>query len=67
MLCLAGTREEGLKGHVRPDAHQWLGPVAGTVGPGAQRELVAEAKTNEKVLKAKVHATLRSSYSSYYR
>ncbi|GKQ41910.1 Tn3 family transposase [Streptomyces sp. A012304] len=37
------------------------------VGEKTLRELVAEAKTNEKVLKAKVHTTLRSSYSSYYR
>lgn len=31
------------------------------------RELVAEAKANEKVFKAKVRTTLRSSCSSYYR
>ncbi|MER5218253.1 Tn3 family transposase [Streptomyces sp. NPDC002838] len=37
------------------------------VGEKTLLELVAEAKTNEKVLKAKVHTTLRSSYSSYYR
>ncbi|MEU9651341.1 hypothetical protein AB0E00_20825 [Streptomyces sp. NPDC048110] len=28
---------------------------------------MAEAKANEKVFKAKVRTTLRSSYSSYYR
>ncbi|MEK8168806.1 DUF4158 domain-containing protein [Streptomyces sp. M19] len=31
------------------------------------RDLVAEAKANEKVFKAKVRTTLRSSYSAYYR
>jgi hypothetical protein len=30
------------------------------------KDLVAEAKANEKVLKAKVRTTLRSSHSSYY-
>ncbi|MFE5539419.1 hypothetical protein ACFQ78_27215 [Streptomyces sp. NPDC056519] len=37
------------------------------VGEKTLRELVAEAKVNEKVFKAKVRTTLRSSYSSYYR
>lgn len=37
------------------------------VGEMTLRELVAEAKANEKVFKAKVRTTLRSSYSSYYR
>ncbi|WP_220213237.1 DUF4158 domain-containing protein [Streptomyces shenzhenensis] len=37
------------------------------VGEKTLRELVAEAKANEKVFKAKVRTTLRSSYSSYYR
>ncbi|WP_223865416.1 hypothetical protein [Streptomyces sp. 5-10] len=37
------------------------------VGEKTLRELVAEAKTNEKVFRAKVRTTLRSSYSSYYR
>lgn len=37
------------------------------VGERTLRELVAEAKANEKVFKAKVRTTLRSSYSSYYR
>jgi hypothetical protein len=36
------------------------------VGEKTLRELVAEAKANEK-FKAKVRTTLRSSYSSYYR
>lgn len=37
------------------------------VGEKTLRELVAEAKANEKAFKAKVRTTLRSSYSSYYR
>ncbi|MGW7260688.1 Tn3 family transposase [Streptomyces sp. NPDC054834] len=37
------------------------------VGEKTLRDLVAEAKVNEKVFKAKVRTTLRSSYSSYYR
>ncbi len=37
------------------------------VGEKTLRELVAEAKANEKVFKTKVRTTLRSSYSSYYR
>ncbi|MFD9475462.1 MULTISPECIES: hypothetical protein [Streptomyces] len=37
------------------------------VGERKLRELVAEAKANEKVFKAKVRTTLRSSYSSCYR
>ncbi|MFE5560211.1 Tn3 family transposase [Streptomyces sp. NPDC056544] len=37
------------------------------VGEKTLRELVAEAKATEKVFKAKVRTTLRSSYSSYYR
>ncbi|WP_435851446.1 hypothetical protein [Streptomyces mirabilis] len=37
------------------------------VGENTLRDLVAEAKANEKVFKAKVRTTLRSSYSSYYR
>ncbi|MBT2445369.1 Tn3 family transposase [Streptomyces sp. ISL-36] len=37
------------------------------VGERTLRDLVAEAKANEKVFKAKVRTTLRSSYSSYYR
>ncbi|MFD0574591.1 DUF4158 domain-containing protein [Kitasatospora gansuensis] len=37
------------------------------VGERTLRELVAEAKANEKVFKAKVRTTLRSSYGSYYR
>ncbi|EXU66496.1 transposase [Streptomyces sp. PRh5] len=37
------------------------------VGEKTLRDLVAEAKANEKVFKAKVCTTLRSSYSSYYR
>ncbi|MFJ7588498.1 hypothetical protein ACIQZO_14150 [Streptomyces sp. NPDC097617] len=37
------------------------------VGERTLRELVAEAKANEKVFKAKVRTTLRSSCSSYYR
>ncbi len=37
------------------------------VGERTLRELAAEAKANEKVFKAKVRTTLRSSYSSYYR
>ncbi|MGW3661481.1 Tn3 family transposase, partial [Streptomyces sp. NPDC005151] len=37
------------------------------VGEKTLRELVAEAKANEKVFKAQVRTTLRSSYSSYYR
>ncbi|MFE2442277.1 DUF4158 domain-containing protein [Streptomyces sp. NPDC059426] len=37
------------------------------VGEKTLRELVAEAKANEKVFKAKVRTTLRCSYSSYYR
>ncbi|MEV7436932.1 Tn3 family transposase [Streptomyces griseoviridis] len=37
------------------------------VGEKTLRDLVAEAKANEKVFKAKVRTTLRSSYSSYYR
>ncbi len=37
------------------------------VGEKTLRELVAEAKANEKVFKAKVRTTLRSSYTSYYR
>lgn len=37
------------------------------VGEKTLRELVAEAKANEKVFKAKVRTTLRFSYSSYYR
>jgi hypothetical protein len=37
------------------------------VGEKTLRELVAEAKANEKVFKAKVRTTLRSSYGSYYR
>ncbi|WP_406163787.1 hypothetical protein OG298_43505 (plasmid) [Streptomyces sp. NBC_01005] len=37
------------------------------VGEKTLREPVAEAKANEKVFKAKVRTTLRSSYSSYYR
>ncbi|QES17722.1 Tn3 family transposase [Streptomyces venezuelae] len=37
------------------------------VGEKMLRDLVAEAKANEKVFKAKVRTTLRSSYSSYYR
>ncbi|OKK14777.1 hypothetical protein AMK16_30030 [Streptomyces sp. CB00455] len=37
------------------------------VGEKTLRELVAEAKANAKVFKAKVRTTLRSSYSSYYR
>ncbi|WP_221765810.1 Tn3 family transposase [Streptomyces sp. WAC 06783] len=37
------------------------------VGEKTLRELVAEMKANEKVFKAKVRATLRSAYSSYYR
>jgi hypothetical protein len=37
------------------------------VGEKTLRDLVAEAKANEKVFKAKVRTTLRSSYSNYYR
>ncbi|MFF9570430.1 Tn3 family transposase [Streptomyces sp. NPDC014685] len=37
------------------------------VGEKTLRDLVAEAKANEKVFKAKVRTMLRSSYSSYYR
>ncbi|MFC9759587.1 DUF4158 domain-containing protein [Streptomyces sp. NPDC056921] len=37
------------------------------VGEKTLRDLVAEAKADEKVFKAKVRTTLRSSYSSYYR
>ncbi|MEO3843928.1 MULTISPECIES: hypothetical protein [unclassified Streptomyces] len=37
------------------------------VGEKTLRDLVGEAKANEKVFKAKVRTTLRSSYSSYYR
>ncbi|MEV6332936.1 hypothetical protein [Streptomyces sp. NPDC051909] len=37
------------------------------VGEKTLRDLVAEAKASEKVFKAKVRTTLRSSYSSYYR
>ncbi|MCM2416572.1 DUF4158 domain-containing protein [Streptomyces sp. RKAG293] len=37
------------------------------VGEKTLRELMAEAKANEKVFKAKVRTTLRSSCSSYYR
>ncbi|MFE1935460.1 Tn3 family transposase [Streptomyces sp. NPDC059474] len=37
------------------------------VGEKTLRDLVAEAKANQKVFKAKVRTTLRSSYSSYYR
>ncbi|MET8828122.1 Tn3 family transposase [Streptomyces sp. NPDC004610] len=37
------------------------------VGEKTLRDLVAEAKANEKVFKARVRTTLRSSYSSYYR
>ncbi|MFF4551306.1 hypothetical protein ACFY1J_45475 [Streptomyces sp. NPDC001406] len=37
------------------------------VGQKTLRDLVAEAKANDKVFKAKVRTTLRSSYSSYYR
>jgi hypothetical protein len=37
------------------------------VGEKTLRELVAEAKANEKVFKAKVRTTLRSSYNSYCR
>ncbi|MET7931065.1 Tn3 family transposase [Streptomyces sp. NPDC005349] len=37
------------------------------VGEKTLKALVAEAKANEKVFKAKVRTTLRSSYSSYYR
>ncbi|MER6540086.1 hypothetical protein ABT215_41250 [Streptomyces sp900105755] len=37
------------------------------VGEKTLRDLVAEAKANEKAFKAKVRTTLRSSYSSYYR
>ncbi len=37
------------------------------VGEKTLWDLVAEAKANEKVFKAKVRTTLRSSYSSYYR
>jgi len=37
------------------------------VGEKTLRDLVAEAKANEKSFKAKVRTTLRSSYSSYYR
>jgi hypothetical protein len=50
----------------KPDEiiHKALYPV---VGEKTLRELVAEAKANEKVFKAKVRTTLRSSYSSYYR
>ena len=50
----------------RPDeiVRRALYPV---VGEKTLRELVAEAKANEKVFKAKVRTTLRSSYSSYYR
>ncbi|MFI0770838.1 Tn3 family transposase [Streptomyces sp. NPDC021218] len=37
------------------------------VGEKTLRDLVAEAKANQKVFKAKIRTTLRSSYSSYYR
>ncbi|MFI1422070.1 Tn3 family transposase [Streptomyces sp. NPDC020731] len=37
------------------------------VGEKTLRDLVAEAKANEKVFKARVRTTLRSSCSSYYR
>jgi hypothetical protein len=37
------------------------------VGEKTLRDLVAEAKANEKAFKAKVRTTLRSSYGSYYR
>ncbi|TYB62046.1 Tn3 family transposase [Microbispora tritici] len=37
------------------------------VGEKTLRDLVAQAKVNEKAFKAKVRTTLRSSYSSYYR
>ncbi|WP_431998531.1 Tn3 family transposase [Streptomyces fungicidicus] len=37
------------------------------VGEKTLRDLIAEAKANEKAFKAKVRTTLRSSYSSYYR
>ncbi|MER5201478.1 hypothetical protein ACWD3J_49520 [Streptomyces sp. NPDC002755] len=44
--------------------HAVLCPV---VSEKTLRDLVAEAKANEKAFKAKVRTTLRSSYSSYYR
>jgi hypothetical protein len=37
------------------------------LGEKTLKDLVAEAKANEKVFKAKERTTLRSSYSSYYR
>ncbi|MGX1114871.1 TnpA family transposase [Streptomyces ambofaciens] len=37
------------------------------VGEKTLRDLVSEAKANDKAFKAKVRTTLRSSYSSYYR
>jgi hypothetical protein len=37
------------------------------VGEKTLKDLVAEAKANEKVFKAKVRTTLRASYSTYYR
>ncbi|EST36750.1 hypothetical protein [Streptomyces roseochromogenus] len=37
------------------------------VGEKTLRDLVAEAKANQKVFKAKVRTTLRSSYSNYFR
>ena len=37
------------------------------VGEKTLRDLVAEAKANEKVFQAQVRTILRSSYSSYYR
>lgn len=37
------------------------------VGKKTLRELVREAKTNERVFQARVRTVLRSSYSSYYR
>jgi hypothetical protein len=37
------------------------------VGEKTLKDLVSEGKANEKVFKAMVRTTLRSSYSSYYR
>jgi hypothetical protein len=41
------------------------GPCSRWSSEKTLRELVAEVKANEKLFKAKVRTTLRSSYSSY--
>jgi hypothetical protein len=65
-VCVRSGRRKTWYAAGKPDevVCRALYPV---VGEKTLKDLLAEEKANEKVSKAKVRTTLRSSYSSYYR